>query len=203
MLCPRNVKSCSRDLRLRARTMGAVTLPAPQALVGVAGYSRSGKSTFAAELAARVGGVVVSFGDVVRARAAASGLDPTDRVTLMEVGHTWASDDPAGICAAVLAGTAAADVVIIDGIRHDKVLEVLHRHPGFQLVFLATPDDLLANRLGGAVDPRRHPSERDVAHLEHLADVVVDGRGPVESMVSSVLAKLHVRTRSAAASELR
>lgn len=162
------------------------------AAVGLAGHSGSGKSTLANGLVTQLGGSVIAFGDAVRWSAADRGLDPSDRLTLMDLGHELAMTDPVGLCDRVLAQVEApATLLIFDGIRHLRVLEELRDRFGiFHLVFLKATDELIRGRLDGAVDPTAHRSERDIPHLEQEADLVLDACRPAHELVRTVVATI-------------
>lgn len=161
-------------------------------VIGLAGHARSGKSTLAVGLAKRLGGSVASFGDAVRRRAADLGLDAADRETLMDLGQRWATEDPRGLSSEVLGPERGrADLLIIDGIRHLEVLhELQNSMPRFYLVYVSAPEQLVTSRLEGQTDPRMHASEREVPQLAARADVQIDGAGPVEALVTAILAAI-------------
>lgn len=161
-------------------------------VIGLAGNARSGKSTLAAGLALRLGGAVASFGDAVRRRATDLGLDATDRATLMELGQRWATEDPRELSREVLGSDQSRpDLLIVDGVRHVDVLDELRRFvPRFYLVYLSVPEDVVISRLDGQLDPRTHPSERDISHLGLEADVRITEDEPVDDLVAAVVAAI-------------
>ena len=91
-----------------------------QCMILVAGPMRSGKSTLARRIVERFSGVRVSFGDAVRRRVKALGL-PDERSLLQQVGEEWVAHDPGGLCDAVLMPSAGELLVVVDGVRHQRV----------------------------------------------------------------------------------
>jgi dephospho-CoA kinase len=104
--------------------------PVKPIVICLSGRIGSGKTSMSAALARARGAASVSFGAYVRTAAAARGLDSTHRETLQNLGakliedhgHDW-------FCREVLA-TASWDGdrdLVVDGIRHVAVLEVIKR----------------------------------------------------------------------------
>jgi adenylate kinase family enzyme len=199
MLCPVNCKQDPSRKPPATHTMTWVDV-----VIGLSGHSGAGKSALARGLAQRTGGEVVGFGDLVRETAESLGQDSSDRSILAEIGQGWAEDDPAGLAKAAL-DRAGSDrsVLILDGIRHLTVLRELKRlMPAIHLVFMKGSDELITKRLGGAYDPRGHPSEHDVGLLECEADIVLDAAAHTHELVDQVcravpLSSLNKATTSA------
>jgi gluconate kinase len=193
MLCQGSCKDVAPDAVLSVRTIPDVNAERrTKVVIGLAGKARSGKSTLAAGLAGRLGGIVVAFGDAVRRRAADLGLDPTDRATLMDLGQQWATKDPCGLSREVLGPERTRpDLLIVDGIRHLQVLDELQRTmPHFYLVYLSATDEVVTSRLDGQLDPRTHPSEQEIPQLAAHADVQINADAPVEALVKAVVAAI-------------
>jgi cytidylate kinase len=97
---------------------------ANQWMILIAGPVRSGKSTLAKRVADRFGGIRVSFGEAVRQRTQITGL-PDERSFWQQVGEEWVARDPQGLCDAVLGPAAGNALVVVDGVRHRKVHDLL------------------------------------------------------------------------------
>lgn len=96
--------------------------------VAIAGRIAAGKSSVSSELASRLGWKRASFGDFVRSVAARRGLEPS-REVLQKVGEELEAVDSAAFCKDVLtfASWNTGDPVVIDGIRHVRILEDLKK----------------------------------------------------------------------------
>jgi cytidylate kinase len=96
--------------------------------VAIAGRIAAGKSSVSSELASRLGWKRASFGDFVRSVAAQRGLEPS-REVLQKVGEELEAVDSAAFCKDVLtfASWNMGDPVVIDGIRHVRILEDLKK----------------------------------------------------------------------------
>jgi predicted kinase len=155
-----------------------------QWMILVAGPMRSGKSTVARRIVERFGGVRLGFGDVVRRRAQALGLQD-DRSSLQRVGEEWVTRDPGGLCDAVLTPSAGEAVVVVDGVRHQHVHGLLRaRARGRRVVLVFVDADISVCRdrlaLDGISDEAidralNHSTEKDLPLLREAADIVVDG----------------------------
>jgi cytidylate kinase len=153
-------------------------------MILIAGPARSGKSTFAGHVVQLFGGVRVSFGDAVRQRALALGL-PSDRSSLQQIGERWVADDPAGLCDEVMTSVAEHPRIVVDGVRHMEIYQLLQmRAEGRQvvLVFIETAFSIRLIRLGkdGVEDAvsnaiMTHSTESDLPSIRRVADLIVDG----------------------------
>jgi dephospho-CoA kinase len=159
------------------------------AVIGFSGRIASGKSTISKALAADIGCRRVSFGDYVRNVAGERGLAPT-REVLQSLGEELEATDVNRFCRAVVdwAGWRPGSSLVIDGIRHVRVLENLKslvEPTPLILVFVDADDSRRTSRLaerGEGEDARlglveSHSSERDVleglpqlAHIRLSAD---------------------------------
>ncbi len=165
-------------------------------VVGLVGHAGSGKTTLSGAVqAALAGTAVVSFGDVMRARARTLGLDSADRDTLLDLGQRWVSADALALCRAVLSQVQpGGSLLVIDGIRHARVateLRDLLAPRRLMLVYLAVREDVLLKRLSEAGMSTEHakallrdPTEIEVDEaLRADADLEVDGTvSPAENV---------------------
>lgn len=161
-------------------------------LLGVAGHSGAGKSTLALRLAEEVPSAgVVAFGSVVRQLGEQSGIPPEDSRALAELGESCVERDPTGFCQMVLALAPAADLVVVDGVRHARIADALAELAGdgaFRLVSLLEDRRTLVNRLRArgltrlaALNLLDGPTERDVDDVLHArADLILTPGSSVE-----------------------
>lgn len=155
-----------------------------QWMILVAGPMRSGKSTLARGIIERFGGIRVGFGDAVRRRAQESAL-PIERRLLQQIGEDWVTHDPEGLCDVVLAPSAGQAMVVVDGVRHERVHGVLRqRAQGRRAMLIFVDADVCVRRdrlaLDGikdeAIEPLlNHSTEKELPLLREAADIVVDG----------------------------
>lgn len=160
-------------------------------VVGFSGPPKSGKSNLSIDVARALDWGRASFGDHVRHVTRAGGLDPTDPANLLSVGAELVDHDCEGFCRKVLdaAGWVGRQSVVLDGVRHIKVVETI-RHiiapVGFYLIFVDAPAATRERRF--REDSRvssiplshieAHSTSRDLDALRQMADLLVDGRSP-------------------------
>lgn len=171
-------------------------------VLGVSGPIKSGKSTLARALGRALGWKVCGFGDAVRAEARRRGITES-RATLQALGEELVAHDSAGLCGAALAQAewVAGAEVVIDGVRHRRVLEDLWslvRPAELMLVYVNVPDSVRVERASpSGISPEalwamdQHSTEVEVrTALRRLADLEVDGCQPVEDLVAAVRSRL-------------
>lgn len=168
--------------------------------IAFAGGAGSGKSTVAAEIAERVGGKVVAFGDYVRHLAARAG-GSADRASLQRVGQSSVEAGPSDFVLNFLewAAPQSDEPLIIDGVRHATVDECLRawastQNRTYTLIILDTALHARAERRSGGDEEalRRiddHPVEREAwATLPALAEIIVDGSGSAAEVIKRIAA---------------
>lgn len=168
-------------------------------VIGVIGKIASGKSSLARTLSSAYGCPYVSFGDEVRRVAGERNL-PDSREILQAIGAELVATKPVEFCEAVLAQSSwtKSRCMIIDGIRHVQIVEILRRMvapSGLRLVFVETPEDVRDERLAREsvrnAEARhrieQHSTEAQVdSILAQMADLVVDGTKPVDQLVTEI-----------------
>ncbi len=164
-------------------------------MILIAGPVRSGKSTLARRIAERFSGTRVGFGDAVRQRTQTLGL-PDERSSWQQVGEEWVARDPEGLCDAVLAPTAGQSLVVVDGVRHRSVHDLLRaRAEGRRvvLVFVDAQVSVRRDRLAsdGISDEAMglvlsHSTETELPWLRDRADIVADGTGDAELVLGAL-----------------
>jgi dephospho-CoA kinase len=167
-------------------------------VVGVIGKIRSGKSSLSRSLSEHLNWPYVSFGDEVRTVAQQRGLDPL-RETLQEIGEELVANSAQQFCEAVIgqAEWQPGQSLVIDGIRHLKIVEILRdlvRPSVLRLVYVKTDDDVREVRLAGEIANgqelyriEHHSTEAQVGTiLPSLADLVVDGAKPLNSLIREI-----------------
>jgi dephospho-CoA kinase len=169
--------------------------------VGFSGGIGSGKSALSDVVARALGWPRASFGDYVRSVASQRGLAAT-RETCQALGQELIDSDTSGFCEAVLAsvGWSPGSPVVVDGIRHLRVLDILAGMvgpSGLTLVFVDTPRGAREGRLktrDGHTQPldvlERHATEFEVARLRERSDLILDGERPVKQLRDEVMSHL-------------
>ncbi|MGA0603920.1 AAA family ATPase [Caulobacter sp. KR2-114] len=174
-------------------------------IIALAGAIGSGKSTLANALAAVRESRCASFGSYVRHLVDERGLDVNDRTVLQDVGHERVETDARVFLDDTLqwAGHHPAGELVLDGVRHLKILAALHArarelNDPTVLVYLDTPVDVRHARVASRgktleqiLEDERHPAERDLYEgLRNAADLRLDGDRPVQELRDKVLAFL-------------
>jgi dephospho-CoA kinase len=159
-----------------------------QAVV-VCGKICSGKSTASRIIGAQLGFDRVSFGELIRRHATASGLDIT-RVNLQDVGwDLLCSLGPSGILEAAISSSNPSQhgKVLFDGVRNMLVLlEVRAISARLLTVYMRAEDSIRFHRYlnRSATDPNltfeefmkinNHPIELGIEPMAACADVITD-----------------------------
>jgi dephospho-CoA kinase len=184
-----------RDLLLRALE---------PLVLGFAGRIGSGKSAVSKEVAKALGWPRASFGDYVRTVAKNSGLDES-REVLQELGASLIERGVDDFCRAVLAncGWNAGEPLVIDGIRHEEVIESLRKLVApleMRVVYLDVDDKQRLENLRkreedvpeGLKLVEAHATEEQVKdRLPGLADLRLPGDRPVPELVSTLVTWIH------------
>jgi dephospho-CoA kinase len=171
-------------------------------VVGFAGRSKSGKTRLSTKLAAEVEGGLASFGNLVRDLARHRRLDPDDPRVLLSVGSTLIENECDFFCRAALSagGWPNVETVILDGIRHMKVVNVIKAviaPAKFRLVMITASPQSRLSRFRQADSARTitleeidaHPISAETQALGEAADFIADGDQP-DSQAVEHLAKL-------------
>jgi cytidylate kinase len=173
-------------------------------IIAFAGRMGAGKSSVSAAAAADLAWKFASFGRFVRKTATSRGLEHT-RESLQAVGEELEASDPAKFCRSVLddADWHQGESVVVEGIRHVRILDVLKSLVAPQtifLVYLDASEELRRARLEerGAQEAyhlarvETHSTERDViAALPQLADLVLSTEGAeAGDLVGQIKARL-------------
>lgn len=171
----------------------------PVALI-FSGPIGSGKTTISRSLAEKTGIPRVSFGDIIRKRASNRGLR-TDRTSLQEFGAKIVRDNPRELCLELL--SAVPDLcdtgVIIDGLRHERVLRLLREMltPVAAHLIFVEPKEITTPLLKFGVDDsiriaciNGHSTESELLHLRALADLRIPTGLTVRSAVEHLLRNL-------------
>jgi cytidylate kinase len=174
-------------------------------IVAFAGGLGSGKSTLSSSVATALGWPRTSFGTYVRSVAAVREL-PDDREALQELGaELMRTIGPDGLTEATLktVGWNSGDDIVLDGVRHEAVLEAVCSLAPCIFVFIAVSRPVRAERLAleGRLDDdlahvEQHSTEAEVeSRLRPRADLVLDGTGSVEVLTAKVVEFVRGRLR--------
>lgn len=167
--------------------------------IAFAGKIGSGKTTISTAVAQALACKRASFGDYVRFRVAELGVELT-RENLQRIGTELLESDRLGFCRDVLlyAGWSEGESIVIDGLRHRETIPLLNKilSPAYlRIVYIDVDEQTRVERLV----PRRetdvmalasadaHSSEQQLAAIERMADMNLDGRNPLPSSVAAVL----------------
>jgi adenylate kinase family enzyme len=100
----------------------------PDALViAFAGATKTGKTTISKAVAAILGCGRGSFGDVIRAEAVSQGISAPNRAELQAIGEMLVATRCQELCISVLTRAlwVPGALVVLDGVRHVKVVQTL------------------------------------------------------------------------------
>jgi len=177
-------------------------------IVGFAGKIGSGKTTISAAVAEALDWPRVSFGDYVRGVARERGLGES-REVLQEIGASLVKN-PDEFCLSLLGqvGWKPGKNLVVDGIRHTKIMDALRRVTRPSRVFLVfvKVDErvrgkrLLDDRDAGkqtAPEYEAHTTEADVKTvLPATADLMADGARPVPDLVNQIVAWIQDKNKA-------
>jgi dephospho-CoA kinase len=161
----------------------------------------SGKTSVSKRFAAALGYGWNGFGSTVK-RIAVERSVPIERTALQALGAELIAADPDGFCARVFKEAQPPDAtsVVIDGLRHARIKEVLERLSAPRPLFCIYVDtsnsvrlDRLAERDGLSAEQiltlEAHSTEIEVTSVvRRVADFVVDNSGDLENTLDQILA---------------
>ena len=160
----------------------------------------SGKSSISAAFARSRNCRLASFGGFVRYMVEQTGGDPTSRQELQDYGQARVDEDVVAFCDDVLrhAGYKACEDLVIDGIRHVDVFDVLRSllpDCTVSLIHLELDDGIRQSRIEQRGDDRsdfpraeRHLVEKDLQDsLPARADLIIDASIPIDAIVQACL----------------
>lgn len=161
-------------------------------IICFAGRIKSGKTTISKALSKVLDYPHASFGDYLRDLADKKGLDKT-RATLQEIGASLMENEDQ-FCISVLnyANWKKGQNLIVDGIRHASMLNALREHTKpskIIFIFIDIDENVLSKRSAGEKkDVEKHSTEQQVLYdLPNMADLVLNGTRPVDSLVSKII----------------
>lgn len=168
-------------------------------VVGFGGLSKSGKTSLVGDVLIPSNSHAGVFGDVVRRKAQARGFDANDPRVLLEIGSQLVEHECAEFCREVLidGGWPQRPVVLLDGIRHLRVVETLRTliaPAQFRLVMVVASERSRQRRFLDQVQSSlaleeldRHSVSSDATSLLQIADYVADGESSDPSKISKDL----------------
>jgi dephospho-CoA kinase len=169
-------------------------------VLAFSGSIASGKSTLSGEIAEVLQWSRVSFGDYVRSVARHQGFSES-REVLQAIGADLVEKDVEGFCRSVLdqVNWQSGQPIIIDGIRHAKVLNNLRQIVAPMRLYLilvtvdeATRSDRLLEREAISLEKHEYleqdSTEQQVKlDLVHLSDLIVDNRHSLRESVKQIV----------------
>lgn len=172
-----------------------------KAVIALSGRKGSGKSSLATALADSFGWIRASFGDYVRTVAASQGLS-NDVQVLQQLGEFLIlSRGHEGFCRDMLASTTwtPGQSLVVDGVRHVDIRTALRDAISpmrFVHVHVQVREEEREARMRLRVEGitseqlaelERHSTEIDVPSLlAALADLIVDGELPTETIIEQI-----------------
>jgi len=163
--------------------------------VGFCGDMGTGKTTLSREVARRLEGNAICFGDYVRFRAAEQNV-VANRGNLQDLGQQLFDESGSTIFVESVLEWAQPEtfIHIFDGVRHVDVWLALQKmYVTSSLIFLHLPEDQNEQRLkkasnGGPVDKRHkdHIVESQSLQLQAMADVSIATSPSVEICASQI-----------------
>jgi len=168
-------------------------------LLCFSGQIGSGKSSVSTAVAAALGWRRTGFGDYLRGEIVRSGGDPNDRKALQDLGQQRVDTDAVAFCRDVLAaaGFTPGDDLVIDGIRHVAIFEMLAevgKPSEARLLFLGAPEITRNVRVQSRTDAQdfarasMHRVEIELQDaLPQRAGAVIDADQPFDKVVAECL----------------
>jgi cytidylate kinase len=172
-------------------------------LLCFSGQIGSGKSSVSTAVAAALGWRRTGFGDYLRGEIVRRGGDPNDRKALQDLGQERVETDAAAFCRDVLAaaGFTPGDDLVIDGIRHSAIFEMLaevSKPSEARLLFLGAHETTRNVRVQSRSDAQdfarasMHPVEIEMQNaLPQRADALLDASQPFDQVVAACLEFVH------------
>jgi dephospho-CoA kinase len=165
-------------------------------IVGFSGKRASGKSTLAKRVANRISSHYLSFGDYVRAEASNRGL--IDSIPNLQIIGEELMKYPLDFCKNILCSWNQNENLVIDGIRHEIILNCLREiiSPSkLYLIYIMTDEANRISRLQNRGESLRdsnsfdsHSTEQDVKNkLIICADLIVDNSQTEDSSFDCIV----------------
>jgi cytidylate kinase len=159
------------------------------------GLPQTGKTTLSRRLALELGCKFVSFGDFVRREATRQGIDNPTRQDLQDLGQQLVKINPERFCQRVLESVnfTPGEELVMDGLRHKKVLDVLsqitHNQP-IKLIYLTASPEIRRSRCPqdidlASVDSHEVESSSET-EIRPLADLVINTQANQINTVESI-----------------
>jgi cytidylate kinase len=152
-------------------------------IICFSGLPQTGKTTLSRRLALELRCKFVSFGDFVRQEALKRGIVNATRRDLQDLGQDLVKENVSEFCHEVL-GTvqfSPGEQIVIDGIRHKEVLEVISkisRNQPMKVIYLTASERTRKRRTPrhhdlASIDSHEVESEVE-ADIRGLADIVIE-----------------------------
>jgi dephospho-CoA kinase len=171
------------------------SLLSPSVIV-LAGRIGAGKSTLASALHNLTGFPIISFGKYVKKIAVGQNIS-LSRENLQNLGERLVERDAYSFTRCALDGIDLTSGIVIDGLRHRSVLEVIRSLAGeipVLLIFIQIEDRVRSERLlarGMSHNELEHEDmhimEKHVLDLLPIADVLVDGAFSLDANTTIIM----------------
>jgi dephospho-CoA kinase len=169
-------------------------------VIALTGRRGAGKTAIGQALAVQLGWRFASFGDYIRSVARTRGRPESD-VVLQDLGATFVERDPQGLVAGVLDTVSwkPGEPVVVDGIRHERILRLLEERVAplpVVLVYVDVPEEQRLERLRQRGEPtdrdvEEHSTEEEVRTvLPKLAAFTVTGVGASTAAAGAIIDRL-------------
>lgn len=167
------------------------------------GKISSGKSSVSKLIANRLGASRVSFGSYLKELCLKKNI-VVSRENLQELGESLIRSNPKEFLDAVFEPVSNTEIVVIDGLRHKAILDLIRlRSELTTLIFFDLDDELRQTRyqnreksLDGSKSvevfqaQNNHIVEREVTDLKILSDLIVDSSLPLNEVIEVIMAFL-------------
>lgn len=164
-----------------------------RSIIIFSGLPETGKTTLSRRLALELGCKFVSFGDFVRQEAARQGIVNPTRQDLQDLGQQLVKTSPERFCQRVLESVkfTPGEALVMDGLRHKKVLDVLsqitHNQP-IKLIYLTASAEIRRRRCPQDIDlasvDSHEVESRSETEIKPLADLVIDTHNQINAVES-------------------
>ncbi len=172
-------------------------------IIGITGKIHSGKSTLAKKISHNLDIPIVSFGGYLKEFSLQNNL-PTDRDSLQNLGNNRILDNPELFIDNVLTSHSDTQIIIVEGIRHYKVLQYLDQiYTQSLFIFLNVPfderyDRYINNEIFKLKNLSKeefykidnHEVECEINSLEEKCEIVLNSEYQINDLLEKIKTKI-------------